>query len=294
VQTQRRTKKISFDLEDDEGPEELTHMGRSLSINQIKDDFEEEMSGGEDDLSDEDDHPGGSLKRRWESNDEESEEEEGEGEHDEGEEGRPQRKKSKQEVMKEVVAKSKLYKYERQAAKEDDDELREKLDKELPDIQALLHGIGRKPQPPLVPAVDSAGLPKMNPDRLAQLIGTEANLAKEYDMAHRKMAQDKRSVPTERTKTEQELAEETAKKLQELEAQRVRRMEGAPESDDEGPENMDVDEGREEDDDFGLGAGIKSRPTIAELGIEDEDDFLLDDNLVAESGSDVDAVSCKF
>ena len=36
--------------------------------------------------------------------------------------------------MKEVMAKSKLYKYERQKAKEDDDELREELDKDLPNI----------------------------------------------------------------------------------------------------------------------------------------------------------------
>ena len=43
----------------------------------------------------------------------------------------PERKKSKAEVMKEVMAKSKLHKYERQQAKEDDEELREELDKDL-------------------------------------------------------------------------------------------------------------------------------------------------------------------
>ena len=44
-----------------------------------------------------------------------------------------------------------------------------------------------------------------------------------------------------------------------------------------------------DDDDFGLGAGIKAKPTAAELGFDDEDDFLIDDDLVA-SGSDVDSM----
>jgi len=282
-ETQRRTKKISFDLEDDEGLQELTHMGRSLSFNKLKDDFEEVISGEEEDLSDEDTPTQESLKRRRGSDDEEEEEEE-------EEEGRPERKKSKQEVMKEVVAKSKLYKYERQAAKEDDEELREKLDKDLPEIHSLLLGIGRpKPQPAPVPALDTAGNPKMNPDRLALLLGSDADLAKEYDMAHRKMAQDKRSVPTERTKTEQEMTEETTKKLQVLEARRLRRMEGATDSDDEDLESKAVEE--EQDEDFGLGAGIQERPTIKDLGIEDEDDFILEDDLLAESGSDVVSLS---
>ena len=106
---QRRNKHSAFDLEDDE-PGELTHMGQSLSLDgpDLKDDFDE------DDLSDADDHPSedeAQSRKRRRGSDEGSDMEE------EGEEDMPERKKSKQEVMKEVVAKSKLYKYERQAGK---------------------------------------------------------------------------------------------------------------------------------------------------------------------------------
>jgi nucleolar protein 14 len=43
----------------------------------------------------------------------------------------------------------------------------------------------------------------------------------------------------------------------------------------------------EEDDGFGLGKGIRQRPTATELGFEDEDDFLIDDDLVASGGEDL-------
>ena len=48
----------------------------------------------------------------------------------------------------------------------------------------------------------------------------------------------------------------------------------------------EVDE--DEDEDFGLGTGIKARKSASELGVEDEDDFIIDDDLVA-SDSDVEA-----
>jgi nucleolar protein 14 len=122
----------------------------------------------------------------------------------------------------------------------------------------------------------------MNPERAALLNGTDnIKFNKEYDLRLRQMAQDKRSKPTEKSKTEEQVAEETARKLQELEAKRLRRMQGASESSDEEVErNVGPDE-EDEGDDFGLGAGIKTRPTMAELGVEDEDDFLIDDDLVA-------------
>lgn len=51
--------------------------------------------------------------------------------------------------------------------------------------------------------------------------------------------------------------------------------------------------GREDDNEFGLGRGIKLRLTATELGFDDEDDFLIDDDLVA-SGSDLDMDSDDF
>jgi len=273
-EAQRRNKHSAFDLEDDE-PGELTHMGQSLSLNgpAIKDDFEE-------DLSDEDNHSSEeetkSRKRRRLSNDEDAEEE------DDEEDNRPERKKSKQEVMKELIAKSKLHKYERQAAKDDDEDLREELDKELPDIHALLRGMAPRPGPKPV-----ADIPGMNPDRAALLNGADkTKIDKDYDLRLRQMAQDKRSQPTERTKTEDEIAEETARKLQELEAKRLRRMQGEPGSSDEEDEVETNFKEQDEEDEFGFGTGIKARLATDELGVEDEDDFLIDDDLVA-SGSDL-------
>lgn len=272
----------TFDLEDEDEPGELTHMGQSLSLDgpTLVDDFDEEGLT----LSDADDHPPGPedspLKRRRESLSEVSED----GAFDV--DGQPERKKTKQEVMKEVIAKSKLYKYERQAAKDEDEDLREELDKEMGEIRALLRGVPRQiaPKP-----LDIAG---MNPDRAALLNGTEKlKFDKEYDLRLRQLAQDKKSKPTERTKTEEERLVEESRRLRELEAKRLRRMQGEPEEEDGGEEqeagtrvNEDMDE--DEDEDFGLGTGIKVRKSAAELGVEDEDDFIIDDDLVA-SGSNV-------
>jgi nucleolar protein 14 len=284
----RHKNSSAFDLEDDDMPGELTHMGQSLSLDgpAIVDDFDEEDL----DLSDEEDHPSDeerhSRKRRRISGEEESgDEEDGEDAH------RPERKKSKQEVMKEVIAKSKLHKYERQATKDDDEDLREALDKELPNIHELLRGIAPRSLPAPV-----AEIPGMNPDRAALLNGTEkTKFDKEYDIQVKKLTQDKRSKPTERSKTEDERIADESRKLQELEAKRLRRMQGAPESSDEedlAEKAVEEDDLDLEDEDFGLGSGIKaksskqSRPTMAELGIDDEDDFLIDDDLVA-SGSDM-------
>lgn len=279
----RHKNSSAFDLEEEDTPSGLTHMGQSLSLDgpALVDDFDEEDLV----LSDADDHPSDEERQAQKRRRSDLEEDEDEVDDDED---RPERKKSKQEVMKELIAKSKLHKYERQAAKDDDDDLREELDKEMPNIHELLRGIA-----PKRPTAQPADIPGMNPDRAALLNGTDKiKFDKEYDLRLRQMAQDKRSKPTEKLKTEEQVAEETARKLQELEAKRLRRMQGAPESSDEENDRdtkPDEEEEEDEEDDFGLGAGIKTRPTVTELGVEDEDDFLIDDGLVA-SGSDVESI----
>ena len=60
--------------------------------------------------------------------------------------------RSKHEVMKDVIAKSKLAKYERQKAKDADEELRMELDEELGDIRSLL--FQRPEQPTETPAAE--------------------------------------------------------------------------------------------------------------------------------------------
>ena len=292
LEKQRHHKHSAFDLEDDDMGEGLTHMGKSLSLDgpALVDDFDEADLA----LSDVEDHPSEEerqeRKRRRSTNDDEEDGEE--------QEDRPERKKSKQEVMTELIAKSKLHKYERQQAKDDDEDLREELDKELSNIHALLRGIGPKSNP------SSSDILGMNPDRAAMLTGADkVKFDKEYDMRLRQMAQDKRSKPTERSKTEDEKIAEESRKLQQLEEKRQRRMQGEPQSSGE-EDNADknaagdddpMDYEEEDEDEFGLGSGIKARPskkrpTMAELGVEDEDDFLIDDNLVA-SGSEVEDLS---
>ena len=290
---QRGGKKGSlFDLEDEEGDqEELTHFGRSLSLTGTKqlDDYDEVgMSESNDDSTDaEGEHR--SRKRRRLSDTSST--------HDiaSGTEGHvvPERAKTKQEVMKEVIAKSKFHKYERQKVKEDDDDLRAELDQGTSDIYALMRDSRRPPEAqPIRAAVAIES--SMNPDRAALLSGKDRSQAdKEYDERLRQMAFDARSKPTERTKTEEERLSEEAQKLRALEEKRLARMRGEDNEsgvDDDGRKsnlegNQDV-EGDEEDP-LGLGRGIPSREERRRLNVEDEDDFILDDNLIA-SGSDVD------
>ena len=105
-----------FDLEDDESNAGLTHGGKALFDGEaLQDDFDE------DDLSSGDESDGSKAERRMLKRMRQGEGDEGE---DEEGEDQPERKKSKAEVMQEVIAKSKEYKYLRQAAKEEDSELR--------------------------------------------------------------------------------------------------------------------------------------------------------------------------
>ncbi|WJG34981.1 snoRNA-binding rRNA-processing protein NOP14 [Fusarium oxysporum Fo47] len=268
---QRSHKKNSmFDLEDDDASEGLTHMGKSLSFDDM-DDFKE------DDLE-EDYDSDGSVREQQRLKRVRAIAAQG----SDGEDDEPERKKTKKEVMEEVIAKSKHYKYERQAAKEEDEELREKLDKELQNIQYMLHHSrpGAKPQNEGAAKPTIAGV-----DRDA--------FEKNFDLQVKKLAQDKRAQPADRTKTEEEKAEEESTRLKELEDKRQKRMRGESVSDSEDEEvgnkgkkpeldAMDLDD----EEDFGLGSGIRARPTATELGFDDEDDFVIDDDLVA-SGSDL-------
>jgi nucleolar protein 14 len=253
-----------FDLEDDADEVELTHGGQSLRFDDEigEEDYDAASIAGSSDGED------GFLKKKRRRDDEE-------------------RKKSKAEVMKEVVAKSKQYKYERQAQKEDDDELRDELDKDLNDVLAALRGhINKKPEPEKVKdtQINEFG---MNADRAALLAGTtQQDKDREYDKRVRQLLQDERAKPTERTKTEEEKAREEADRLKQLEQKRMKRMRGEPVSDDEEPRKNSVEELAEDDDDdsilddaaeFGLKVPGQLRPE----GVEDEDDFIMDDDLIA-------------
>lgn len=278
-----------FDLEDTEEDSQLTHFGQSLSfapLNQL-DDFEEAdivVSNG--DSPDETD--GERPSKRQKTSDSSSSEEEMSDASDERQAERP---KTKKEVMNEVIAKSKLHKYERQQAKEDDDDLRAELDKGLPDVYALLRATPKQAVQAQKPEVSNAG---MNPDRAALLNGKDRSQAdKEYDERLRQMVFDQRSKPTERTMTEEEKLQKEAQRLKELEEGRLQRMRGEQNSNDEDAiaerKELHDDEDLEQsqDDTFGLGSGLGAHVERRVLGVEDEDEFVMEEDLIA-NGSDVD------
>lgn len=283
---QRRNGASLFNLDEASDEEQLTHLGQTLSFGGADADRRDDFDAESLDQSSADEDDGNlSRKRRRESAGSEGEA----GDPVKGEQ--PERKKTKAEVMKEVMAKSKLYKYERQKAKEEDDELRDELDKGLPDILAAL--AGHKPVRPL-PAPTSTSVKddfSINPDRAMLLNGMDRSKAdREYDTRLKQMAQDKRAAPTTRTKTEEEKAQEEAERLKKLEEQRLRRMRGESVTDEE-DEAPDVDVADGDDDveandaaEFGL---EEPRVRLRPPGIDDEDDFILEDDLVA-SASEID------
>ena len=287
----RKRGKSVFDLEgsDDEDGAGfgLTHGGRALD-DLPADDFGEETvhSEGEDELI--------RRKRRRSSDVAEDDLNHGEGTNDE-----PDRKKTKKEVMQEVIAKSKLHKYERQKVKEDDDDLLEQLDMGMDDVLSLLRNHKMPVFPPsrAVPEVPANGAePMINPERQKLLDGMDrAQVDREYDVRLKQLAQDAKAKPSDRTKTDEEKVRDEAERLKNLEERRLQRMKGE-----------DVDEPRERDDGADLdaidgsdlvddeaaefGLAQVDKPIMAEresqLVLEDEDEFALDDDLIA-SGSDI-------
>lgn len=277
-ESQKKMRKESmFNLEEDEEEFQLTHMGQSLTLDGTTvDDFDGgDLEGAESD------EEASRKRKRFGEDDEDAEDF-----IDFGEDGEalPERKKSKAEVMKEVIAKSKFHKAERQKAKEDDDDLRDELDQELPDLFEALRGM----KAPAIPEPPKQDLDTMNPERAAMLREPEGkDTEKEYDQRLKQLTFDKRSKPTDRTKTEEEKAEEEAKRLKKLEEDRLRRMRGEQVSDEEEQESDkdsffqgDEDEESEVDDAAAFGLHTTSYEPRPELAVEDEDDFIIDDDLV--------------
>ena len=276
-QNERKLRKSSlFNLEDESDEEmALTHGGKSLDFGMgAVEDYER------DDLdrsSDEDSDRPRKRMRLGEDGDEE--------------EVLPERKKTKNEVMQEIIAKSKMHKAERQANKADDEDLRMELNKGMDDLYETMRAHQPIPKPLPTPPSDSE--PHMDPSRAAMLAGKSREEAeKEYEANVREMKMDTRSKPSMRTKTEEERATEAAERLQELERRRLKRMQGEDGSSDEeevAEEPSDADEELPDDAEvFGLSAPEPAyRP---DLDVEDEDNFVLDDDLVA-SGSELELAS---
>lgn len=271
-----------FDLEDGDEEVELTHGGQTLRFDDEigEEDYDAASISGSDSEGED-----GFLKKKRRR------EEDGEVDGEAEDEEQPERKKTKAEVMKEVIAKSKLHKYERQQAKEDDEDLREELDKDLNEVLAALRGhINKKPEPEKVKEVAQNDF-GMNADRAALLATlSQDGKDKEYDRRVRELFNDERSKPTERTKTAEERAKEEADRLKKLEENRQKRMRGELVSDDEEPPKKQQDNDDDDDEDmsdinddaaeFGLAAPPAPGQTRP-VGVDDEDDFILEDDLVA-------------
>lgn len=185
----------------------------------------------------------------------------------------PERKKTKNEVMAEIIAKSKDAKYERQLAKERDEVTRQAIDDEFGDLRELLMGID--PTADEVDAVNAdAGGSRSNliplGTRVTGFTAPKAEQAAEgekedYDAFVRSLAYDRRAKPTDRTKTEEEIALEEKDELEKLEKARLARMRGEePEVEEKkgrkkrGADDLEDDfvASGDEDGEFGLGAGL--------------------------------------
>ncbi|XP_022362070.1 nucleolar protein 14 [Enhydra lutris kenyoni] len=137
-----------------------------------------------------------------------------------GEEGGKPR--SRRELIEELIAKSKQEKRERQAQREGALELTEKLDQDWKEIQTLLAH-----RTPKSENKDKKERPK--PDA--------------YDMMVRELGFEMKAQPSDRMKSEEELAKEEQERLQQLEAARLRRMHGEDEgSEARKPKHLSADD----------------------------------------------------
>ncbi|CAR30094.1 snoRNA-binding rRNA-processing protein NOP14 [Lachancea thermotolerans CBS 6340] len=203
-QSQASSRRSLFNLDDDDDAgdddvygEKLTHYGKSLSF---QDDFQEDDLGLDEDTG----NKGSSKRSEREFGDENAE--------------LPARKKTKAEVMKEVIAKSKFYKQERQKAQEKLEDDIQDVDDEFEDVMAELNSL------PKAKKTDQ---------------NNSKEFDKEYDTKVRELGLDRRAAPAERTKTEEELEKENEEKRQKLEQARLDRMRGMfGEEEDQGVEDL--------------------------------------------------------
>ncbi|KAK7679775.1 nucleolar complex protein 14 [Cerrena zonata] len=130
----------------------------------------------------------------------------------------PNRKK----IMKEIIAKSKFHKHQRQMEFEQAQENIMELDDEFGDVMSELNQTVSK----------TTSKPQF-------LTKTPEEI--EYDRKMRELVYDRRSVPADRTKTEEEIKKEYEDKRKKLEEDRLRRMNGLDEERDVAGDDLDDD-----------------------------------------------------
>ncbi|AGO11841.1 AaceriADR072Cp [[Ashbya] aceris (nom. inval.)] len=192
----RQSKKSLFNLDDDEddgaSPADLTHFGRPLASDFEDGDLGVGMAGAL------------GPKRGLADDDVEPE---------------VPKKKTKAEVMKEVIAKSKFYKHERQKA-------HEKMEAEIADLDDEFEGI----------MSELRAAPKARTKPVDEKPAQELD----YDQKVRELNLDRRAAPADRVKTDEELKQEREEKLKKLELDRENRMNGLIDGEDaQGVEDLD-------------------------------------------------------
>lgn len=154
-------------------------------------------------------------------------------------------KKSRQEIMSELIARSKLYKAERVKEKQELEDITKDLDEELPDLQLLLTKSTKS-----TTAKDST---KEQDD---------------YDIMVRELAFEARSKPTDRLKTPEEIALQQKQALEKLEQDRIRRMKGIEEGEENASKRVKITSADDLSDSFTVSNNV------APLYYDDEDSLV--------------------
>ncbi|GLJ38313.1 hypothetical protein SUGI_0780240 [Cryptomeria japonica] len=137
--------------------------------------------------------------------------------------------KSKKEIMEEIIAKSKFYKAQKAKEKEEDEDLKEKLDK---DFTALTQSEGllslMRPHKDRLKELLNKGSSKGFKDERKFSLVEKTEFSKDqpddYDKLVREMVLDIRGHASERTKTPEEIAQDERERLEALEKERSKRM----------------------------------------------------------------------
>lgn len=194
----RADKSVSFNIKDDDDvggfEDELTHFGQSLSTIDVREHdprMGDKETFGLDEMDESEMNFGGFCKV-------------------------DQAGKSHDEIMQEIIAKSKMYRTERQRLKEEDEEIRQALNDDFADIRHDLIEASNK-------AEDEKKEKKILP-------AAEDNEKEESDLDYddlvKSLVFEPRARVTDRLKTDEEIAKEEAERLIEMEKQRQARMRG--------------------------------------------------------------------
>ena len=179
----------------------------------------------------------------------------------------PPKKKSKNEVMKEIIAKSKFYKQQRQKEFAKTQDQIDELDEDFGDVMDDLRNV----QLQISKTTANSGSGKAD-----GVFSTKTPEQIEYDNKVRELTYDRRAVPAERTKTDEEIRKEHEEKMKKLEADRLRRMEGFVDDDrDTQGDDLDNDfwagSDRENDENEADGFTIKNSDQESDSEEEEQD-----------------------